>query len=108
MIQVAPPSVERPSSAAWLPTALQPFSRRIPLFLTVLLVAVVGAMMWLAHDRIYTTVVRVELERLQASSNQIATSLQASAQRMEREATRLAADSTIVRRLGRIPSAADR
>lgn len=98
MIQVAPPTPRQPrwSAISLLPAALQPFSRRIPLMLTLLLSGVIGSMLWLAHERVHGAVVTAELTRLQASANQFAPALQASARRMQRDAARIAGLPAII------------
>src|SRR2546430_3430046 len=106
MIRLAAPP--RRSRIALLPDALQPFSRRIPLLVTALLCAAIGGMLWLSRNRVHGVVVEAELGRLQASSHQLATALQSSARRLQREGVRMATSPALVRVLGASPSAADR
>src|SRR5437762_2778943 len=95
MIQIAPPP--RRSRVVLLPEVLQPFSRRVPLFVTALLCAAIGGMLWLSRNRVHRVVVDAELGRLQASSHQLATALQSSARRLQREGVRIASSPALVR-----------
>jgi PAS domain S-box-containing protein len=108
MIRVATPRRPRRSAISLLPAALQPFSRRIPLLLTLLLSGVIGSMLWLAHDRVHGSVVGAELARLQFSANQLASALQASAQTPLRDAARVAALPALIQVVKPAATVADR
>src|SRR5438874_12982749 len=107
MIQIATPPRPRRSAIWFLPRALQPFSRRIPLFVTGLLCAAIGGMLWVAHDRVHGVIVDAELGRLQASARQLATTLQSQARRMQRDGVRIGASPALTRVLSSKPSTAE-
>jgi two-component system, cell cycle sensor histidine kinase and response regulator CckA len=73
------------------PAVLEPLASRITLLISLLLIGIMGSMLWLAHTRVVAAVGDSELARLQASANQLATTLSAQARRLALDVSRVAA-----------------
>jgi signal transduction histidine kinase/ActR/RegA family two-component response regulator len=95
------------NSSSSLPTSLQPLRRKLPLLITVLLCAVVGAFGWLAHLELVRVFEGVAQERLEDATRRVAALLDESATMLRRQLRVVADDRAVADYLAR-PVAATR
>jgi hypothetical protein len=82
-----------------LPAPLQPLRRRLPILISALLLAVVGAFSWAAYHRFERALLAAGQDRVSNASQRLAAALGESSRRGRAEWARIVADSTIRRYL---------
>src|SRR4051794_40004599 len=91
--------------AVKLPSVLQPLSRRLPLLAALTLLLLLAVSAWIGAHRLRNVVTAAELGRLQAAAHRIATNVEGSVRRIEREDERLASHSLFADHLSGAPAA---
>jgi signal transduction histidine kinase/ActR/RegA family two-component response regulator len=84
-LAIAADTWEYMRSSSSLPARLQPLRRKLPLLITVLLCAVVGAFGWLAHLELVRVFEAVAQERLVDATNRVVTLLDEAAATLRRQ-----------------------
>ena len=92
----------------WVPAAIRPLARRIPILMISMLVLSLATTGWLGYLRVNSFAEEAERSRLESSANQLLANIEGNLSRLRAETGRLAAEPPIGRAASPLASSAER